>query len=844
VSGGETPATVEFGRLLRHCRRAAGLTQEELGERAGVGVRTIGDLERGRRTRPYRQTVGVLADALGLRGPQLDEFVRLSRQTAAGLTALEGAARDPSLLPRELPAAVAGFTGRESELAVLDASLVAPLAGTPLTMLIAAIDGTAGVGKTALAVQWAHQAAGSFPDGQLYLNLRGYGPDQPLSAAYALTVLLRTLGVRDQDVPPAEDERAARYRSLLAGRRMLIVLDNARDAGQVRPLLPGTPGCAAVITSRDRLAGLVARDGARRLDLDVLPLADAVSLLRTLIGNRVDAEPEAAAALAADSCRLPLALRVAAELAAARPAASLASLAAELADQQQRLDLLDADGDPGTAVRAVFSSSVRHLDPGTARAFRLTGAQPGPDLDVPAAAALTGTTSAHARRLLNQLTRAHLIQVTTAGRYVMHDLLRDYARELAADGEEQRAALTRLLDYYLHVAATAMDALYPAERDQRPHVPAPTTTVTRLTDPDTSRAWLAAELPCLVAAVAHAAAHGWPEHAIRLAATIFRYLDPSGHLSEAVTVHESARSAARLTGDAAAEARALSNLAVAELRQGRDQDAGHHLKQALSLSRQTGDHTSEARALGTLGVLAFWQGRYELAADYYEQALSLSRQSGNRAAEVTGLCNLAGTRIRLTQYEQAASYLQQALVLSRDIGNKDGEAYALLALGDTSLRQGHDDLADSYLRQGLALSRHLGDRVGEAAALSGLGELDLRQGRHQDAASQLHLALALSRQAGARSSETDALHLLGEVSLATGDHRQACTHHAAALALASQAGDMHLQARAHDGLARAAAAGADARQARHHWQQALTLYTQLGAPEADHVQSRLNEVRA
>jgi tetratricopeptide (TPR) repeat protein len=601
------------------------------------------------------------------------------------------------------------------------------------------------------------------------------------------------------------------------------------------------------VTSRDTLAGLVARDGARRLDLDALPSPDAVALLRALIGTRVDAEPEAAAQLAANCCRLPLALRVAAEIASARPGASLATMAAELANQQQRLDLLEVGGDPYTAVRAVFSWSVRHLDCDAARAFRLLSIHPGPDVDAYAAAALTGASLKHATKLLDQLRRAHLIQAAGHGRYAMHDLLRDYGRELAAAddrGEEEREALTRLLEYYGHYAAVAMDALYPAEKDQRPQSQPATANMTWLTEPDAARAWLDAELPCLVAVVAHAAAHGWPEHALRLAATIFRYLDPSGHLSEAVTVHQSARRAAQHTDDAAAEARALNNLAAAELRQRHDQDATRHLRQALALSRQTGDRTSQARAVGNLGVLAFWQGRYLHAAECYQQALSLHRETGNRAGEVSGLCNLAGAHILLRQFEQAGGYLQEALVLSRDIGNQDGEAYALVNLGEVSIRQGRDEIAGSYLRQSLALSRHLGDRVSEAAALSGLGELELRQGRYQHAARQLHIALALSRQAGARASETDALHLLGEISLATGDHRQACIHYAGALALARQAGAIHLQARAHDGLARAHHAGQELAQARHHWQQALTLDTEMGVSEAGQVPSRLSETEA
>ena len=637
--------------------------------------------------------------------------------------------------------------------------------------MISVIAGTAGAGKTALAVQWAHQVARRFPDGQLYANLRGYDPGQPVTAGAALGQFLRALGIPGPDLPADDEERAACYRSLLAGRRMLIVLDNAAGADQVRPLLPGTPGSVALVTSRDTLAGLVARNGARRLDLDVLPVPDAVSLLQALIGARVGAEPEAAAALAARCGRLPLALRVAAELAAARPAASLASLAAELADQQRRLDLLAAGGDARTAVRAVFSWSLRHLDPGTVRAFRLLGVHPGPDFDSRAAAALTGTGAGQAGQLLDQLIRAHLVHRTAPNRYALHDLLRDYARELAAadSAGEQRAALTRLFDHYLHCAAAAMDTLFPAESSQRPDLPVPAADLSWLTDPHAARTWLGDELPSLAAAAAYAAAHGWPEHAIGLAATLFRYLDPAGHLTEAVTLHQSAGTAARQTGDVAAEARALSNLAAAELRQSRDQEATGHLRQARELSHRIGDRDGEARASGNLGVLAFWQGRYAQAADHYEQAMSLHRETGNRTGEITGLCNLAAARARLNQYQTASAHLRQALAASREIGHQDGEAYVLANLGDISLRQGHYQQAGPYIRQSLALCRRIGDRAGEAAALSSLGELALRQRRYQTAARHLHKALALSRDAGARSAETDALSLLGELSAATGE---------------------------------------------------------------------------
>jgi len=304
------------------------------------------------------------------------------------------------IVPAQLPGDVDVFTGRAAELAELDRLLTtAPIrtdaadkaGGDSTSVVISAVSGTAGVGKTALALRWAHQVRAEFSDGQLYVNLRGYDPDQPLSAGYALAGFLRALGVPGAEIPPEVDERAAAYRSLLDGRRILIVLDNASSVEQVRPLLPGTPSALVVVTSRDALAGLVARHGARRLDLDLLPPEDAVALLRALIGERAEAEPDVAVTLAGQCVRLPLALRVAAELAAARPSTSLAQLVGELADEQRRLELLDAGGDPRTAVRAVFSWSYRHLPAEAARAFRLIGLHPGPDLDPYATAALTHT---------------------------------------------------------------------------------------------------------------------------------------------------------------------------------------------------------------------------------------------------------------------------------------------------------------------------------------------------------------------------------------------------------------------------------------------------------------------
>ncbi len=532
---------------------------------------------------------------------------------------------------------------------------------------------------------------------------------------------------------------------------------------------------------------------------------------------------------------------MAAELAAARPADPLADLAGELADQQQRLDLLDAGGDPRTAVRAVFSWSYRHLDAAAARVFRLAGLHPGPDFDGYAVAALAGTGLEQARRMLDVLARAHLIQPAGLGRYGLHDLLRAYARELAAacDGGEQHQALTRLFDHYLHTAAAAMDTLYPAEHHRRPRIPAPSTQVPPVTGPAAARGWLDAERGTLVAATVHAAEHGWPSHATRLAATLLRYLDRGGHHPEAIIIHSRARIAARQAGDSAAEAAALNALGLVAVHQGRYQQATGHLEQALALFRKSGDRTGQARALNNLGMVSYHQGRNGQASDWWRQALALHRENGDQFGETVVLCNLGYVDLRQGRYQQASGRLGQALALARKTGNRGTEPVALLNLGQVSLRQGAYQQATGLLQQALALFREIGDRDREVTALARLGEVCLRLGRHEQAVGNLQQALALARETGERDDEADALNGLGEVLLDTGQPGQARVQHAAALGLASQIGGKYQQARAHHGLARAHQAADDTGRARHHWQQALTLYSGLGVPEADQVRAEL-----
>jgi tetratricopeptide (TPR) repeat protein/transcriptional regulator with XRE-family HTH domain len=846
-----------LGWWLRQQRESAGLTQEELAARSGLSVRTISNLERDRTQKPHPRSVRRVMDTLGLTETAGGELIARYRAShAAGSSRPQQPERDTAGLlptapdsgqgrtgpvlasvPRQLPLTTRHFVGRRAELESLS-RLLDQATGTPGALVILAIAGTAGVGKTALAVHWAHQIADRFPDGQLYVNLRGFDPSgKPVGSPDALAGFLRALGVPGPHIAAEADERAAQYRTLLAGRRMLVVLDNATSAEQARPLLPASAGCVAVVTSRDALAGLVARDGAERLDLDLLPLADAVGLLQEFIGVRVGADPEAASLLAAQCVRLPLALRVAAELAAARPAVSLAGLAGELTDQRRRLDLLAAGGDSRTAVRAVFSWSYQHLDLRMALGFRLAGLHPGPDFDCYAAAALTGMTAGQASDLLDALARAYLIHVTGPGRYGMHDLLRGYARELSAchDGEaEEQAALTRLFDYYLGGAATAISTLFPAASDRRVCLPAPAANPL-VAGPAAALAWLDTERACVAAAVAYTAENGWPRHTMRLASALCQNLENGGHFPEAIIIHNHAQRAAQLTGDRAAEANALDNLGRIAWLQGRHQQAVGHLQHALALSRESDNLNGQARAQVNLGITGGRRGHYEEAAGRFREALILFRETGNLSGQARTLNNLALIDLIQGRYQQARVHLQGALALEREAGDRASQLISLNNLGLTYVRGGHYQRGRGQLERALVLCRETGDRLIQAHVLASLGELDLRQHRYRQALDNCQRSLELCGEIGDRYSQVTALNGLGEALLATSRPAEAGDQHAAALSLAVQIGNKYGQASAQNGLARLYHASGDSRQARRHWQEALLLYRSLGAPEADQV---------
>jgi tetratricopeptide (TPR) repeat protein/transcriptional regulator with XRE-family HTH domain len=836
----------EFGavlrRLLRRARESTGrrLTCRELSELTGYGRSSVNNWLEGR-SLPSADGLGDLLIALDatcgeqrLLATARDQIE--DRRRAAARTRPEPAGHDPQarpgVVPRELPPDVTAFTGRAAELASLDGMLAGVRAmredAERAPVVISAVSGTAGVGKTALAVRWAHQVVDYFPDGQLYVNLRGFDPDQPLPAGEALARFLRTLGIQGQDVPPEVEERSALYRSLLSGKQMLIVLDNAASAEHVRPLLPGA-GPLVVVTSRDSLAGLVARDGAHRLDLSLLPVDDAVALLCNLIGDRVAAEPAAAVALAEACARLPVALRVAAELAVTRPSAMLAELAAELAGQQDRLDRLDAGGDVRTAVRSVFSWSYRNLPPSAARAFRLIGLHPGPDWDRHAAAALTACGLHQIDQLLGELSRAHLIQPGAGGRYIMHDMLRAYAAGLAAEQDSdatRQAALTSLSDYYLAAAVAAMDLLFPAEQDRRPRPP-PGIPTPGMTDSAAARAWLAAELATLVGVVTFTATHGWPGHAGRLAATLNRFLQ-GGYGTEAIIVHAGALRAAQGQGDRAAQARALNHLGSVYKQLGRQQEAGDYLQQSLVLAREIGDRAGEARSLGSLGNVHERQGHYSQAGDCFGHARLLFREIGDRLGEARSLGNLALINGRQGRYQQAADCHHQALAVFREMGDRLGEARTLGNLGDVYCRQALYEQALEHHHQALGLFREIGDQAGEADAQADLGAVYERQGLCEHAIDCHLQALDLFRKVGDLHGQARTLAGLGTVYQQQGACEKAEENHQEALTLSRRIGDHYGEARALTGLGAACQRRGDFRGAAELHRQALALFREMG----------------
>jgi len=630
------------------------------------------------------------------------------------------------VVPAQLPANVDVFTGRAKELTELD-HLLAVTAGGSTAVMIFVIAGAAGVGKTALAVRWAHRVQDQFPDGQLYVNLRGYDRSPPVTPGQALDEFLRTLDVPHEKIPTRVEAQAGLFRSLLNGRRVLAVLDNANTAEQVRPLLAGSPGCLAVVTSRSRLSGLIARDGAHRVTLDALPPAEAIMLLRQTIGAvRVDAEPDAAVKLARQCDYLPLTLRIAAERVASHPHITLADLTDEFGNEGDRLDALVTDDDEITAVRSLFSWSYRALPPEDARMFRLLGLHAGPTISVPAAAALAGTTTPRAQRLLDSLTGVHLLEDTGRDRYRFHDLLRIYAAECAAAEEtdhDRDIAVCRLLNWYLHTADAAGRVLTPQWRDVSLDSPPLDNSPLAFTTYHQALEWCEVERANLVAATRHAAQCGQHVIAWKLPAVMWRFFRLRGHWVDWITTHEIGLAATHYLNDKHGQAWIANNLGDSYRGLGRFDEALDHLQQALAAWCDLDDRWGEGWTLYNLGTTYRSLGWFDEALDHYQQALARGREMGKQYGEAWALHSLATTYRSLGRIEEAFEHYQQALRVRREMGDPDGEAWTLSSLGTTYRSLGRFDEALDHYQQTLNVYREISDRWGEGRTMRHLGDV-------------------------------------------------------------------------------------------------------------------------
>jgi DNA-binding SARP family transcriptional activator/tetratricopeptide (TPR) repeat protein len=755
----------------------------------------------------YRTLRQTLADELGVEPePALQQ---LHQAILRGDPELDAPRPDPDpavvagvrerLVPAQLPADVGAFTGRADELVRLD-KLLADAREDPIPAV--AVVGTAGVGKTALAVHWAHRVRERFPDGQLYIDLHGYATVAPLRPIDCLGQFLRALGVPPERVPADGQEAAGLYRTLMADRRLLVVLDNARGPDQVRPLLPGGSTCLALVTSRDRLDGLVARDGAQRLSLDVLAPSEAQILLRRTVGaDRLAGGPGEAGGAVAELARLcgylPLALRIA--------AANLSGRRIDVAAYAQRLRAggelagLAVTGDEQTAVRSAFSLSYSSLPDDAMALFRLLGAVPGADITVDAAAALAGTGPADAGRLLEVLAAAHLAHEPAPGRYTCHDLLRRYAVELgqARPEAERAAALGRLYDWYLAHADRAARLLYP-EKVRLPGVPLPDSRYPDWADPSQALGWLEAEHRNLVTAVEYAAEHGPRPMAYRLADALRGYFLTGWHTADFELVSHSAAAAAEAEQDLPGQVASHLGLGSCLHQRQRYPAAIEQFRRAAVLAERAGWQAAHATALTGQGAIYGETGQLAEAAAQFSLALESHRRSGRLAGEALCVGNLGALCAEQGRLDEAAGHFERALEIDREQGSLIGQAYDLYNLGEVHLMRNRLDRARACVSEALARFREAGSGKGESESLSLLAQVHLHTGDHRRAWELAQAALAvageLDADAGhARSCEALARDALGKVHTHTGAPQLAVAEHRRALELQADGGRPYAQ---------------------------------------------------
>jgi tetratricopeptide (TPR) repeat protein/DNA-binding XRE family transcriptional regulator len=826
-------AGLDFSGLLRQLRAEARLTQEELAEGAGVSLRAVSDLERGINRTARKDTAALLAGALGLDGQVRDLFVAAARgraPAADALAAWQGGASGVfvAAATRALPRDTTAFTGRQAELARL-AGAVDGLSVNGGVVSIHAIGGMAGIGKTTFAVHAAHRLAGSFPDGQFFLPLHAHTAGQrPVDPADGLASLLLAAGLPAAQIPPGLEARAARWRDHVAGRKILLVLDDAAGHQQIRPLLPGTAGSLVLVTSRRRLTAL---DDAAVVSLDVLPAGEAAALLAQLAGRPGLAVGDAGVSEITALCGyLPLAIGMLASQLRHHPAWTAAVLASSLAAARDRLAMMQAED---RSVAAAFGLSYSQLTEDQQRLFRRLGLVPGPSFDAHAVAALDGTSPDLARGGLDGLYDQHLLTEPAPGRYQLHDLLREHARALAAgdDRADRDAAADRLLDYYLHTALAAAQQVPSWDPVDSSLPPArPPECAPPVSAPGQAAAWLDAERANLQAATGYALASGRLRYAMLIPAAIDGFLGTGGHVDQALAMDQMALAAARQAGDRPGQAGALNALVMLLWRTGDHAAAVAAARQALDLYCGLGDQTGQASAVGALGFLHWRAGDYPSAIDCYQQELTLSRSLSDRVGQADALNGLGLVQGHTGDYRAAVASHRQALELYRDLGDQYGQRTTVTFLGAVQTLTGDYPAATVTNHQAEALARDLGDRYWQAWVLKQLGVLHRLAGDHPAAVSSHQQALATMCEIGDPAAQGEVRDELGLVQQLTGDYPAAAASHQQALRLIREAGEPHGQARVLNSLGELASRTAAPGQARDQHSQALAIARQIGAP--------------
>ncbi len=832
----------------------------------------------------YRQARERLRDELGAEpGPGLrglhQKILLADPDLAAPARGWAGRAAGPNNLPRD----ISYFTGRAEELNTLAEAIVTGQAGTAITVV--AIDGMAGVGKSTLAVHLAHLLAGQFPDGQIYLGLQAHDPyEEPVDPAAALDTLLHVAGTVGGAAAVAErhrkpgtlDMHAALWREQVAGRRMLIVLDDAGSRDQVGPLLPGTPGCLVLITSRRRLTGLA---GAISLSLNVMGTQDAAELFARVVGPGRKSDADAIAEVVRLCGNVPLAIQLAASRLRHRPAWTATDLVRLLARTQHRLREIRGEE---LEVAASFELSYRYLPRSQQSAFRQVGCYPGPDFSLHAAAAASGLSLADTDRVLSGLLDYHMLEEPVHGRFRCHDLLREYSRERSLGEEpepERRAAMHRLLDYYLQVAASADLLVFPHRRRlavAAAHVPAEPPEFAGRHD---AQLWTEAERQNILAAIQYAAANDFDAHVTLLPHVIAQFLEDGGHWADAATAHGYALEAWRRLGDRRGEAQARVDLCLSRLRAGYVDDAlGHgaqalgicrslgddagaadaldrlgqvhwqaarypealvHFEESLAIRRITANRHGEAEVLGHTGVVSWHLGRYGDSRSAFEQALELYRGIGDILGEAKMLCNIGELEQSLGSYGEALAHYQQALPIARE-GNRQAEAVLLNNIGNAQANLGRYDGALVSLRDALRIYRDIGDSRCEADTLNNIGTTFQRMHRSEESLVHHRKALSIARVLSEDYEAARALRSMGDVYHHLGKDALALDHYEQALDLSRRIGDQYGEACSLDGLGNATRRTQGEEAARPYWRAALYLFERIGVPEAAIVRSRLD----